>query len=95
MGRLREEEMTRSVGMREGDQRWLVLWFGRRSWERWVVWGGCSGVLLEKKKWSCGLGEGERPWLRGRRFSSCEGKKGVGFVFQGSGGLEKMIGNGV
>ena len=35
-----------------------------------------------------------RSWRRGEDFS-CEGKKGVGFVFQGSGGLEKMIGNGV
>jgi hypothetical protein len=25
MGRLRKEEMAESVGMREGDQRWLVL----------------------------------------------------------------------
>ncbi|KAJ6999939.1 hypothetical protein NC653_010630 [Populus alba x Populus x berolinensis] len=29
MGRLREEDMAESVGMREGDQRWLVLWLGK------------------------------------------------------------------
>jgi hypothetical protein len=27
MGRLREEDMVGSVGMREGDQRWLALWW--------------------------------------------------------------------
>jgi hypothetical protein len=36
--------------MREGDQRWLILWFGRRSWERWVVCGGCSGVWEKRRK---------------------------------------------
>jgi hypothetical protein len=44
----------------EGDQRWLVLWFGRRSWERWVVCGGCSGVLLEKKNGAAVLEKGRR-----------------------------------
>ena len=44
LGKKTEEEVAACVGMREGDQRWLILWFGRRSWERWVVCGECSGV---------------------------------------------------
>ena len=33
----------------------------------WCV--GVFGCVAGKEKWSCCLGEGERPWLRGRRRS--------------------------
>jgi hypothetical protein len=51
------------------------------------------GCVAGKEKWSCCLGEGERPWLRGRRFSSCEGKKGAAwFVFgRGQGEEENRL----
>ena len=82
-----------------GDEGGRSAVAGSLVWEKTLGKMGCVwGVFVcvaGKEKWSCGLGEGERPWLRGRRFCSCEGKKGVGFVFQRSGGLENLNEKGV